>query len=122
MQATAGRRGTARLSSPKSEGGHSVRTPALDEPPRIGVFLCTCRGTLGSTLDYEALGTGGAAVAHVERVEAACEDPGLAAIEQVAVEQSLNRIVVAGCPPRLYADRFEALMDEAQRKQQEFVT
>jgi len=89
----------------------STPSPALDEPPRVGVFLCTCRGTLEGALDYSALGTGGRAVAHVQRVAAACEPAGLAAIERAAVEQNLNRIVVAGCPQRLYAGRFEALMD-----------
>jgi len=86
-------------------------SPALDEPPRVGVFLCTCRGTLAGALDEDALASVDRSVAYVERVEAACEGPGLAAIERAAVEQGLNRIVVAGCAPRLYADRFEALMD-----------
>jgi heterodisulfide reductase subunit A len=62
-------------------------------------------------LDYDVLEVCGRAVAHVQRVEAACEPAGLAEIERAAVEQGLNRIVVAGCPSRLYADRFAALMD-----------
>jgi heterodisulfide reductase subunit A len=85
----------------------------LDQPAHIGLFICTCRGTLAKTLDLPALATASSrlgAVAHVEQLEVACEGPGLSAIEQAVVEQNLNRIVVAGCSPRLYAAHFEALM------------
>jgi len=84
-----------------------------DQPSNIGLFLCTCHGTLEETLDFPALVAAGEhlrGVAHVERLEAACEEPGLEAIERAVAEHALNRIVVAGCSPHLYADRFEALM------------
>ena len=84
-----------------------------DQPARIGVFLCSCGGELAGGLDLEALATGAWAlrsVCHVGRIEAACRSEGLSTMEQAAAEQDLNRIVVAGCSPHLYADRFEALM------------
>jgi heterodisulfide reductase subunit A len=86
----------------------------FDRPPRVGLFVCACRGALGDALNLAALATAGRrlrAVAHVERLEAACETSGLSAIEQAVSEHDLNRIVVAGCSPRLYATRFDALMD-----------
>ncbi|MBN1811525.1 MAG: CoB--CoM heterodisulfide reductase iron-sulfur subunit A family protein, partial [Anaerolineae bacterium] len=87
---------------------------SLDQPPRIGLFLCTCRGLLEEALDFSALAAWGErlrGVAHDGQVEAACEGSGQAAIERAVVEHGLNRIVVAGCSPRLYTDRFDALME-----------
>ena len=98
----------------KRGGGAGGRGEGLvDEPSRIGLFLCTCHGALEGLLDVPALvaaGGGLRAVAHVGRLEGACDPSGLAAIERAVVEHGLNRVVVAGCSPRLYADRFEALM------------
>ncbi len=91
---------------------HSTTQPP-DHPTTIGLFLCTCHGALEGTLDFPALVATGKrmrGVAYVERLEAACEETGLAAIERAVAEGDLNRVVVAGCSPHLYADRFEALM------------
>mgnify|MGYP001063141500 CR=1 FL=1 len=85
-----------------------------DEPPRVGVFLCACRGALAGVLEFEAL-VGAAeqmrGVAHVELLDAACEEAGLAAIEEAVSAHDLNRLVIGACSPRLYANRFEALME-----------
>ena len=85
----------------------------LDQPPHVGLFLCTCHGTLEGSLDLAALAAAGGSlrsVAHVEQLEAACEEGGRAAIEHAVAEHDLNRVVVAGCSPHLYAGRFDALM------------
>jgi heterodisulfide reductase subunit A len=100
---------------PSGESGAATgRNEALlDQPPRIGLFLCSCRGTLDEMLDFAALTAAGAhlrGVTHVERLDAACERSGLAAIERAAAEHDLNRIVIAGCSPHLYAERLDALM------------
>ncbi len=96
----------------RGEAGGGARG-LLDQPPRVGLFLCTCRGTLEETLDFSALAAWGErqrAVAHVQRVEVACGESGQVAIGRVVVEHNLNRIVVAGCSPRFYSDGFDALM------------
>ncbi len=85
-----------------------------DAPPRIGVFLCTCRGALDGPLNLAALAAaaqGLRGVCHVERLADACDPAGLRAIEDAAGEHQLNRVVVAGCSPHLYGDRFDALME-----------
>jgi heterodisulfide reductase subunit A len=95
-------------------GEKGFRAGLADQPPRVGLFLCTCRGTLEETLDFSALAAWGErqrTVAHVQRVEVACEESGQAAIERVVVEHSLNRIVIAGCSLRFYSDGFDALME-----------
>jgi heterodisulfide reductase subunit A len=91
----------------EGKGGTEREKRGLDQPSRVGLFLCTCRGTLGESLDLTALADGGKrlrAVAHVELLRDACEESGRRAIAQAAAEHDLNRIVVAGCSPRLYAD------------------
>ena len=89
----------------------------LDTPPRIGVFLCSCNSDLNAQLDLAAWAAASErlrGVSHVERVEAACESSGLRTIERAALEHRLNQIVVAGCSPHLYADRFEELMERLE--------
>ena len=99
--------------SPPLEGKQRGGEGLFDQLPRVGLFLCTCHGSLEGALDFSALTAAGErlrAVIHVQRLEAACEESGLAAIERAVVEHDLNRAVVAGCSPRLYAGRFDALM------------
>ena len=101
------------FSSPPEGGDERGGEDLADQPPRIGVFFCTCHGTLEGALDLPALVVAAQplrGVAHVERLADVCDPAGLAAIERAAKEHSLNRIVVAGCSPRLYADRFSELM------------
>lgn len=93
------------------EGG---RRDVDDLPPRVGVFICTCGGEVSEALDVSALAADAGrlrGVSHVERVDAACELSGIKAMERAVAEQSLNRVVVAGCSPHLYGQRFEAMME-----------
>jgi heterodisulfide reductase subunit A len=87
-----------------------------DEEPRVGVFVCTCRGDVsevvdvGAVVDYaERLG----GVALVEVVEDAC-GVDLAPVQEAIAEQDLNRVVIAGCAHRLYQPEFAALMRRAE--------
>jgi heterodisulfide reductase subunit A len=95
-----------------------------DEEPRVGVFVCTCRGEVSEVVNVEAVAEyakrlGG--VALVKVVDDACgaDLPAIQeAVEQVAnlshvEEQGLNRVVVAGCSQRLYQPEFAALMRQA---------
>lgn len=98
----------------KPSNTEMVKETLVDQPPHIGLFLCTCRGALKETLDFAALATWGEwlrGVAHVEWVEDACEESGQATIERAVAEHDLNRVVIAGCSPRLYGDQLDALMD-----------
>ncbi len=90
-----------------------VEKQALDRPPRIGLFFCDCQGALPKRFDLPALAAWSRslrAVVHVEQVQAACESPGQASIAQAMTKHQLNRIVVAGCSPRLYGERFDELL------------
>ena len=83
-----------------------------DEEPRVGVFVCTCRGQVSEVVDVGAVAEyagrlGGVALAKV--VEDAC-GADLAAVKEAIEEQGLNRVVIAGCSFRLYQPEFSALM------------
>jgi heterodisulfide reductase subunit A len=86
-----------------------------DEEPRVGVFVCTCRGQVSEVVDVGAVAEyagqlSGVAMAQV--VEDAC-GADLAAIKGAIEEQGLNRVVIAGCSHRLYQPEFAALMRQA---------
>jgi heterodisulfide reductase subunit A len=87
-----------------------------DEEPKVGVFVCHCNGGLDGLIDTAqvaayAQGLWGVALAQV--VEDACNPEGLAAIERAIADSQLNRVVIAGCSPRLYTAEFEGLMARA---------
>ena len=89
---------------------------AVNEWPRVGVFLCDCRGEIGEVIDLEAV------AAHVRELQDvtvaqvldnACLSGGGAQINQAVAEHELNRVVVAGCAGRLYQSAFERMMRKA---------
>jgi heterodisulfide reductase subunit A len=89
------------------------REGRLDQPPRVGLFLCTCRGEMDERLDFAVLAATAERLRGVEYVTClarACEASDLKAIERAAAEHDLNRLVIAGCSPHLYVDRFEGVM------------
>lgn len=93
------------------------------QPPRTGVYLCTCMGELagwhgtdqeghtsGSQLDLQGLvqvARSSPGVVHTEVVEAACFPEGLIRIQAGISELSLNRVVVAGCSNRTHDSLFQ---------------
>ncbi len=102
----------------KSQVGGEARPErdVSDEEPRVGVFVCTCRGQVSEVVDVEAVAEyagrlTGVALAQV--VGDAC-GADLAAIEKIIEEQGLNRVVIAGCSHRLYQPEFAALMRQAE--------
>jgi len=83
-----------------------------DEEPRVGVFACTCRGQVSEVVDVGAVAEyaghlSGVVLAQV--VEDACGGDS-ASVKGAIEEQGLNRVVMAGCSPRLYQPEFAALM------------
>lgn len=83
------------------------------EWPRVGVFLCDCRGEVGSVVDLQDVSeyAGGLQdVALVQAMDNACLLSGREQILQAIEEAELNRVVIAGCPAREYQSVFEDLM------------
>jgi len=87
-----------------------------EEWPRVGVFLCHCRGEIGAVIDLEAVAAHARTlrdVALVQTLDNACLSGGLEQIGQAVAEHELNRVVIAGCAHRLYRSAFEGMMRQA---------
>ncbi len=83
--------------------------------PRVGVFLCDCRGEIGEVVDLEALtahAQGLRDVAVVQALDNACLNGGAEQIKQAVAEHKLNRVVLAGCSARLYEPAFARMMGD----------
>jgi heterodisulfide reductase subunit A-like polyferredoxin len=99
--------------SPEGDAvGGEERNVSL-EWPRVGVFLCDCRGEVGSVIDLEELSEfaeGLRDVALVQAMDNACLKSGREQIAKAIGEGELNRVVIGGCPAREYQSAFEGVM------------
>jgi heterodisulfide reductase subunit A len=87
-----------------------------EEWPRVGLFLCNCRGEIGAVVNLEALAAharGLRDVVVVQSLDNACLKSGMVQIGQAVAEHELNRVVLAGCAARLYEPAFDGMMREA---------
>jgi heterodisulfide reductase subunit A len=86
-----------------------------DEEPRIGVFVCECDGDLSAVGVPHLLAAAQTlpGVALAQALPRGCSPQGRTAIQAVMETEQLNRVVIAGCSHRLYADEFEGLMHDA---------
>jgi heterodisulfide reductase subunit A-like polyferredoxin len=81
-----------------------------DEAPRIGVFVCHCGSNIAGFIDVEdvkvdALGMPG--VVHAETNLYTCSQDSVKHITETALEQGLNRVVVASCTPLTHKPLFQ---------------
>lgn len=81
--------------------------------PRIGVFVCHCGLNIAQTVDCArmaeaAAGIGGVVVS--KDIMYACSMPGQQEIVNDILENTLNRVVVASCSPRLHEPTFRQMM------------
>ena len=83
-----------------------------DEEPRVGVFVCECNGDLSPVGVPDVVSWAGMlpGIALAQAVPEGCSPEGRAAIGAAIEADGLNRVVVAGCSPRLFGGEFEALM------------
>ena len=89
-----------------------VRDVALDWP-RVGVFLCDCRGEVGGVVDLAAVAEqveGLQDVVLVRTLDNACLASGREQIGAAIAEYELNRVVLAGCAARQYEAAFTKMM------------
>ena len=94
----------------------SAPRPAQDAAPRIGVFICSCGEELAKALDLPAVQAEcrklqGVVFAGVEPYP--CSRPGLAGVREVLAASGLNRVVIAGCTPRLHGRLFADACEQA---------
>ena len=90
---------------------------AIDqEPPRIGVFVCSCGINIAGTVDVKAVADFAAGLPHVVLVENnlfTCSTDTQELIAQTIQEHGLNRLVVAACTPRTHEPLFQDTLKEA---------
>ena len=83
------------------------------DPPRVGVFVCSCGRTIGNVIDLTALTQQAArwpGVALAEVIDFACFPEVLEHLRSRIHEANLNRIVVAACSSRTHEPLFQRTM------------
>lgn len=87
-------------------------------PTVLGVFICDCGGQIGAVLDTEHLQRCACelpGVALARRLNYSCSSDGVEAILAASLEADIDRVLVAGCTPRLMAKRFQTACRQAGR-------
>ncbi len=92
-----------------ADGKPHKNSPDLDASPRTGVLVCECGDEIAGVLDTNALCAAAAELPGV--VYASCEaypcsKDGLLRMQQAIEENKLERVLVAGCTPRLVEKHF----------------
>lgn len=91
-------------------------TSAVQEPPRIGVFLCNCGINIGGVVSIPEVGEYVRRlpyVAYVEENMYTCSAEGISRIKKAIKEHNLSRVVVASCTPRTHEPLFRAACQDA---------
>jgi heterodisulfide reductase subunit A len=86
------------------------------EPPRAGIFVCACGGTISRHLDVQTLVSHARRwpnVAQAEVVDLACFPETLAYIQNSIEKNQLNRVVIAGCSNRTHESLFQRTVRQA---------
>ncbi|MFH1906896.1 MAG: FAD-dependent oxidoreductase, partial [Chloroflexota bacterium] len=80
------------------------------EPPRIGVFICSCGSNIGGFVDVTAVTEYASKlpyVAHAESNLYTCSQDSIQHITEQVLEHGLNRVVVASCTPLTHQPLFQ---------------
>ena len=88
--------------------GECIQEERKTEAPRVGVFVCEC-GSQWSIVNLDDLTRYAATlpnVVYAEHVNYPCSSQGQELIIDTIKKRRLNRVVVAGCSPRLYEPVF----------------
>ena len=83
---------------------------------KLGIFICKCGGQISSVLDTDCLARCASTlpgVAVTQQLDASCSPDGLDTILAASAEGKLDRVLVAGCTPRLQEHHFQAACHKA---------
>ena len=86
------------------------------EPPRVGVFVCSCGINIAGVVDVDAVKQYAATLPNVEYVENnlfTCSQDTQDKMAKVIEEKGLNRMVVAACSPRTHEPLFQETLQAA---------
>ena len=93
-----------------SADGLPPERDVTNEPPRVGVFACSCGSTIGGVIDLPALVQHAAQWPNVvlaEAIDFACFPETLAQVQARIQEAKLNRVVIAACSNRTHEALFQ---------------
>jgi heterodisulfide reductase subunit A len=99
-----------------SKGELGPERPLDGEAERVGVFVCSCGGSLGKNLDLPNLAKQASrwpGVVRAEVVDYACFPECLATLQKRIPDDSLNRVVIAACSNRTHEALFQRSAREA---------
>jgi heterodisulfide reductase subunit A len=88
-----------------------TETQELQSPVRVGVVVCKCGDKIAGVIDTQALCQYARElpqVVYVTREAYPCSKDGQERLRETFVEQNLNRVLIAGCSPRLMRSLFRA--------------
>jgi heterodisulfide reductase subunit A len=83
---------------------------------RVGVFVCQCGLNIAGTVDCDAVAKFSEDLEDVVVVynnKYTCSEPGQLEIKKSIAENSLNRVVIASCSPRMHEPTFRAALEGA---------
>ncbi|MBU0511658.1 MAG: 4Fe-4S binding protein [Chloroflexi bacterium] len=99
-----------------SSGDLPAERDVSGEAPKIGVFACTCGGTISETIDVSQLAEQAShwpGVFSSEVMEFACFPEGVDYIREQIQARGLNRVVIAGCSNRTHDSLFQRTVRQA---------
>jgi heterodisulfide reductase subunit A len=103
-------------SSSFAQGDMPPERDVAGEPPRVGVFVCGCGGSIADMVgvpEIAAFAAGLPGVVHAEALPFACLPDGLHHIQRAMHALGLNRVVVAACSHRTHESLFQRMAREA---------
>lgn len=83
---------------------------------RVGVFLCQCGGQISNILSYSRIERVIKKISEVNFIATSdfpCSKTGLRQLQSAIADHQLNRVVIAGCSPRLMEQVFSKAVAEA---------
>jgi len=86
------------------------------QAPRVGVFVCQCGSAIASVIDVNELTSyvkNLPNVAYAVQMDYPCSRQGQDEIIAAIKDNKLDRVVVAGCSPRLYEQTFQRCVSQA---------
>ena len=88
----------------------------IQEPLRIGVFVCDCGMNIAGTVDTEEVARFSGElddVVAVVRNRYTCAEPGQVEIQKAIAEHRLNRVVIDSCTPKIHEPTFRRCVADA---------
>jgi heterodisulfide reductase subunit A len=82
---------------------------SVDDPPRIGVYICSCGSNIGGVVDVDDVASYASSldgVVYSESFMYTCSEDTQKDMQNNIVEKGLNRILIAACSPRSHLNLF----------------